>query len=60
MPIAKVVDKRMWGPTWQEDGVDLKRKNLEEALKLYPSQTGANINKRYVKSCGVFLHVYAY
>lgn len=35
----------MWGPTFVEDGVVVKRKNLEAALKLYPSQTGAQIKK---------------
>ena len=45
LPIAEVLGKSMWGATFIEDGVALKQKNLKRALKLYPSQTGAQIKK---------------
>ena len=45
IPIHEVVDMNIWGPTWDEDGVAVKRKNIEKALRLYPIKIHAHIEK---------------
>ena len=45
MPVAEILGKTLWGPTWVEDGIHLKQNNLKRALQMYPKQTGARIEK---------------
>ena len=44
-PVAQVLSKSAWGPTWDEYGIDARQRNLKEALNLYPVHVGAHIDK---------------
>ena len=33
LPIAKVIDRKMWGPTWEKNRVEVKQKNLQVAME---------------------------
>jgi hypothetical protein len=44
-PIAEVLSKSAWGPTWDDYGIDARQRNLKEALTFYPVHAGAQIDK---------------
>jgi hypothetical protein len=44
-PIAEVLSKSAWGPTWDDYGIDARQRNLKEALNFYPVHVGAQIGK---------------
>ena len=52
-PLVEVVARKMWGPLWHKNKVDLKQKNIEKALKLYPSETGASIKAGKADLCSI-------
>ena len=44
-PIAEVLSKSAWGPTWDDYGIDTRQRNLKDALNMYPEHVHAHINK---------------
>ena len=54
LPIAKVIDRKMWGPTWEKNGVEVKQKHLQVAMEKYPQHTNAHIEK------GIIILIYCF
>ena len=56
IPITKALDKIWWGnlTEWKRDKIDTKQRNLAKALKDYPKNVHAKINK------GMFLIILYY
>lgn len=44
-PLAEVLSRSAWGPTWDDYGIDTRQRNLQEALHVYPDHVGAHIDK---------------
>ena len=44
-PLAEVLTKSAWGPTWEDYGIDARQRNLKKALNMYPDYVGAQIDK---------------
>ena len=44
-PIAEVLSKNAWGPTWDDYGIDARQRNLKDALDMYPEHVHAHIDK---------------